>query len=81
MLLFFLMKRNRLRRLRHFRQGEGHYHCTECIKQIAPLLVDESVAQKQLREENEQLKAENGELKSENRELKLSIKKSLYARR
>ena len=68
-------------RLRHFRQGEGHYHCTECIKQIAPLLVDESVAQKALREENEQLKVENGELKRENRELQLSIMKSLYARR
>ena len=43
--------------------------------------MDESVAQKELREENEQLKVENGELKIENGELKLSIKKSLYARR
>ncbi len=56
-------------RLRDFRQGQQN--CTECIKRIAHLLVDESVAQKQLQEENEQLKVENGELMRENRELQL----------
>ncbi len=49
---------------------EGKQDCTYCIKQIAPYLDSESLARKQLQEENEQLKAENEELKREIKELK-----------
>ncbi len=40
------------------------------MKRIAPYLDSESLARKQLQEENEQLKVENEELKRENEELK-----------
>eukprot|EP00984_Skeletonema_dohrnii_P018365 scaffold8557_cov100-Skeletonema_dohrnii-CCMP3373.AAC.5 len=66
-------------RFQKFRQGQ--LDCAECIKLIAPLLVGESLARKQLQEENEQLKVKNKEqqgeikeLKRENKELKLDIK-------
>ena len=46
-------------RFQKFRQGEQD--CAECIKLISPLLVGESLARKQLQEENEQLKVRNKE--------------------
>ena len=52
-------------RLQRYRQGQQD--CAECIKRIAPLLVDE------LQEENAQLKVDMEELKRENKELKLKI--------
>ena len=50
-------------RFQKFRRGEQD--CAECIKLIAPLLVGESLARKQLHEENEQLKVKNEELMRE----------------
>eukprot|EP00985_Skeletonema_marinoi_P002842 scaffold1170_cov125-Skeletonema_marinoi.AAC.16 len=52
-------------RLRKFRQGQ--LGCSDCIKQVAPLLVDEN---KRMCEENEQLKIENKKLQCEIKELR-----------
>ena len=59
-------------RLQRYRQGR--LNCTQCIKES--VAKDESLARKQLQEENEQLKVEVEALKRENRELKLLITKS-----
>ncbi|KAL7490989.1 hypothetical protein ACHAWT_000606 [Skeletonema menzelii] len=55
----------RLQRFRH-----GQQECSECIKKIAHLLLDESIVYSRLIEENKSLKVENDELKRENKELR-----------